>query len=43
MDNVIVTPHFAPSCVESAVRVSQIAAENINAVLSGNEPVGRIV
>ena len=43
MDNVIVTPHFAPSCVESAVRVSQIAAENINAVLSGNDPVGRIV
>lgn len=43
MPNVIVTPHYAPSTVEAAARVSKIAAENINAVLAGREPVGRIV
>lgn len=43
LSNVIVTPHFAPTTLESATRVSQIAAENINAVLSGKEPVGRII
>ena len=41
--SVIVTPHYAPTTVESATRVSKIAAENINAVLAGQEPVGRIV
>ena len=43
LPNVIVTPHYAPTTVESATRVSKIAAENINAVLAGQEPVGRIV
>ena len=43
LPNVIVTPHYAPTTVESATRVSKIAAENINAVLAGKEPVGRIV
>ena len=43
LSNVIVTPHYAPTTVESATRVSKIAAENINAVLAGKEPVGRIV
>jgi len=39
LPNVIVTPHYAPTTVESATRVSKIAAENINAVLAGKEPV----
>ena len=43
LPNVIVTPHYAPTTVESATRVSKIAADNINAVLAGQEPVGRIV
>ena len=43
LPNVIVTPHYAPTTVESATRVSKIAAENINAVLAGQESVGRIV
>lgn len=43
LPNVIVTPHYAPTTVESATRVSKIAAENINAVLAGQEPVGCIV
>lgn len=43
LPNVIVTPHYAPSTQEAATRVSKIAAENINSVLAGSEPVGRIV
>ena len=43
LPNVIVTPHYAPTTVEAATRVSEIAAENINAVLAGKEPAGRIV
>lgn len=43
LPNVIVTPHYAPTTAEAAERVSRIAAENVNAVLSGGEPVGRIV
>ena len=43
MPNVIVTPHYAPTTLEAATRVSKIGAENINAVLAGKEPVGRIV
>ena len=43
LPNVIVTTHYAPTPVESTTRVSKIAAENINAVLAGQEPVGRIV
>lgn len=43
LPNVIVTPHYAPTTAESAARVSKIASENINAVLAGAEPVGRIV
>lgn len=43
LPNVIVTPHYAPTTQEAAQRVSRIAAENIIAVLSGKEPVGRIV
>lgn len=43
MPNVIVTPHFAPTTQEAALRVSKIGCENIVAVLSGGEPVGRVV
>ncbi len=43
MDNVIVTPHYAPTTLESAIRTSQVASENVVAYLSGQEPVGRIV
>lgn len=43
MPNVIITPHYAPVTAEAAERVSRIAAENVNAVLSGKEPVGRLV
>lgn len=43
LPNVIVTPHYAPATLEASIRVSRIAAENINACLAGREPVGRIV
>ena len=43
MPNVIVTPHYAPTTIESAMRVSKIASENVIACLSGGEPVGRLV
>lgn len=43
MDNVIVTPHYAPATLEASIRVSKIGCENILAVLSGQEPAGRIV
>lgn len=43
MDNVIVTPHYAPTTLEAAMRVSTIAAENIVSYLSGREPVGRLI
>ena len=43
MPNVIVTPHYAPTTIESATRVSRIAAQNTIAVLAGKEPVGRII
>lgn len=43
MPNVILTPHYAPTTVEAAARVSRIAAENIVAFLGGGEVVGRIV
>ncbi len=43
MPNVILTPHYAPTTVEAAARVSQIAAENVAAFLNGGTVVGRIV
>ena len=43
MPNVILTPHYAPTTVEAAARVSRIAAENVVAFLDGGEVVGRIV
>lgn len=43
MDKIIVTPHFAPTTKESALRVAQISCENILAVLEDREPVGRVV
>ena len=43
MENVIVTPHYAPTTLEASIRVSRIAAENVHAYLSGQVPVGRLV
>ena len=43
LDNVIVTPHYAPTTLEAAVRVSQMAAKNIQLCLEGHTPMGRIV
>ncbi len=43
MPNVIVTPHYAPTTLEAAVRVSQMAAKNIQLCLEGHTPMGRIV
>lgn len=43
MPNVIVTPHYAPTTLEASIRVSRIAAENINKILAGEEPADRIV
>ena len=43
MPNVIVTPHYAPSTKEAALRVSKMGCENILAVFAGREPVGRVV
>ncbi len=43
MPNVILTPHYAPTTVEAAARVSKIAAENVIAYLGNGNVVGRIV
>ena len=43
MPNVILTPHFAPTTREAAVRVSTIAARNIIDFFEGREFPGRIV
>ena len=41
--NLIITPHYAPTTREAAVRVSTIAAQNIIDFLEGREFPGRIV
>lgn len=43
MENVIVTPHYAPTTIEAAIRVSKMAGENINAYFGGQEPEGRVI
>ena len=43
MENVIVTPHYAPTTKEAATRVSRIAAENIVTFFENGSTVGRIV
>ncbi|WMJ83337.1 hydroxyacid dehydrogenase [Oscillospiraceae bacterium LTW-04] len=43
MPNVILTPHYAPTTIEAAARVSKIAAENVIAFLGNGDVVGRIV
>lgn len=43
MENVIVTPHYAPTTLEAAKRVSEIGCRNILACLAGEEPAGRLV
>ena len=43
MENVILTPHFAPCTKETAANVSRISCENLIAYFSGKEPIGRII
>ncbi|MBR7150326.1 MAG: hydroxyacid dehydrogenase [Oscillospiraceae bacterium] len=43
MPNVILTPHYAPTTRASAEACSRMAAENIMAVLAGEEVKGRLV
>ena len=40
MDNVLLTPHYAPTTHESAVNVSRMAAQNILDILAGKKPEG---
>ncbi len=42
LQNVIVTPHYAPTTLEAAIRVSTTAAQNIIDYLNGTDPEGRI-
>lgn len=42
MENVILTPHYAPATREAAYKVAQIAAQNILDVLEGKKPEGWI-
>ncbi|MGI5962733.1 MAG: hydroxyacid dehydrogenase [Lawsonibacter sp.] len=43
MSNVILTPHYAPSTVDTAVKVSTIGCQNLVAYFAGQEMVGRLV
>ena len=40
MENVILTPHYAPTTRESSYKVSQIAAQNVLDILAGKGPEG---
>lgn len=40
MENVILTPHYAPTTREASYRVSQFAAQNILDILAGKKPEG---
>ena len=40
MDNVLLTPHYAPTTHESAITVSRMAAQNILDILAGKKPEG---
>lgn len=40
MDNVLLTPHYAPTTHESAINVSRMAAQNILDILAGKKPEG---
>jgi len=43
LPNVILTPHYAPYSLESAIAVSKMAAENIIAFFEGSEIIGKVV
>lgn len=43
MENVIVTPHYAPATREASSRVAEIAAKNIVNFFAGGEIAGKIV
>ena len=38
LDNVVITPHMAGNTAESEVRATNFAMENIQRMLSGQEP-----
>ena len=40
MENVILTPHYAPTTREASYKVARIAAENIMDILAGKKPEG---
>ena len=40
MENVILTPHYAPTTREASYKVSQIAAQNVLDILNGKKPEG---
>lgn len=40
MENVILTPHYAPTTREASYKVSQIAAQNVLDILDGKRPEG---
>ena len=43
MENVLVTPHYAPATKEAATKVSEIAAQNLISFFGNGEVVGKIV
>lgn len=43
LPNVVLTPHTASASLETRTKMSEIAAENIVAVLEGREPLHRVV
>ena len=43
MENVILTAHYAPSTVDTALKVSTIGSQNLIDFFAGGEPIGRLV
>ncbi|MGE4276017.1 MAG: hydroxyacid dehydrogenase [Lawsonibacter sp.] len=43
MANVILTPHYAPATMDTAVKVSTIGCQNLVDFFDGREPVGRLL
>ena len=43
MANVILTPHYAPATLDTAIKVSTIGCQNLVDFFAGKEPAGRLV
>lgn len=43
MENVILTPHYAPATLDTAMRVSTIGCQNLVDFFAGREPAGRVL